>query len=196
MTITTAIVSGSVPALRFGHIAPVSALRQQSRTTGSRGQGRVRSGLAAAQLALALTLLTGAGVLLASFYRLQHVDLGFHVDDVLTFEVNLPSARYDATRRAAWHEALAERLRTIPGVTAAGAISFLPATGSYHGWNTTIKSGPKAGTQVAKRDGQLRSLGLRRRRRLRGRYGECTSPKPDDSRRSVSPDQRRKRNRA
>jgi hypothetical protein len=152
--------------------------------------------LAAAQLALALTLLTGAGVLLASFYRLQHVDLGFHVDDVLTFEVNLPSARYDAARRAAFHEELARRLRTIPGVTAAGAISFLPATGNLHGWNTSILSGPKAGTQVTKRDGfniQQRTVS---RRRLRGRYGECTSPKPDDSRRSVSPDQRRKRNRA
>ncbi len=153
MTVTTAIVFGSVPALRFGHIAPVNALRQQSRTTGSRAQGRLRSGLAGAQLALALTLLTGAGVLLASFYRLQQVNLGFHVDDVLTFEVNLPSARYDAARRAAFHEELAQRLRTIPGVTAAGAISFLPATGNLHGWNTSILSGPKAGTQVAKRDG-------------------------------------------
>ena len=153
VTVTTAIVFGSVPALRFGHIAPVSVLRQQSRTTGSRAQGRLRSGLAAAQLALALTLLTGAGVLLASFYRLQHVDRGFHVDNVLTFEVNLPSARYDATQRVAFHEELAQQLRTIPGVIAAGAISFLPATGSYHGWNTSVLSGPKSGTQVTKRDG-------------------------------------------
>lgn len=153
VTAATAVVFGSVPALRFGHIAPVNALRQQSRATGSRAQGRLRSGLAAAQLALALTLLTGAGVLLASFYRLQHVNLGFHVDDVLTFDVNLPSTRYDAARRAAFHEELAERLRTIPGVTAAGAISFLPATGNLHGWNTSILTGPKAGTQIAKREG-------------------------------------------
>jgi predicted permease len=153
VTVATAVVFGSVPALRFGHIAPVNALRQQSRTTGSRAQGRLRSGLAAAQLAFALTLLTGAGVLLASFYRLQQVHLGFQEDDVLTFEVNLPSARYDATRRVAFHEELAQRLRTIPGVTAAGAISFLPATGNLHGWNTSILTGPKAGTQIAKRDG-------------------------------------------
>jgi predicted permease len=153
VTVATAVVFGSIPALRVGHIAPVNALRQQSRTTGSRAQGRLRSGLAAAQLALALTLLTGAGVLLASFYRLQQVNLGFHVDDVLTFEVNLPSARYDAARRAAFHEELAQRLRAIPGVTAAGAISFLPATGNLHGWNTSILSGPKAGTQIAKREG-------------------------------------------
>ena len=153
VTVGTALVFGSVPALRFGRTAPVSAVRQHSRTTASRTQGRLRSALAAVQLALALTLLTGAGVLLASFYRLQQVDLGFQVDDAITFEVNLPTARYDASRRAAFHEQLAQHLRTIPGVVAAGGISFLPATGSYHGWNTAILSGPTAGTQVTKRDG-------------------------------------------
>jgi putative ABC transport system permease protein len=153
VTVTTAIAFGIVPAVRFGHIPAVSALRQQSRATGSRAHRRLRSGLAAAQLALALTLLSGAGVLLASFYRLQGVDLGFRVDHVLTFEVNLPSVRYDATRRAAFQEELARRLRPIPGVIAAGGISFLPATGSYHRWNTSILSGPRAGTQVATRDG-------------------------------------------
>ena len=110
--------------------------------------GALRSGLAAAQLALALTLLIGAGVLLASFHRLQQVELGFRVDGVLTFDVNLPSIRYDAERRAAFQEELARRLRTVPGVIAAGGISFLPATGSYHGWNTSILSGPRAGTSV------------------------------------------------
>ena len=153
VTVATAIAFGVAPALRLGHISPVGALRQQSRATGTRAQGRLRDVLAAAQLALALTLLIGAGVLLASFYRLQRVDLGFRVDRVLTFEVNLPGVRYDAPRRAAFQEELARRLRAIPGVIAAGGISFLPATGSYHGWNTSILSGPRAGTAVARRDG-------------------------------------------
>jgi predicted permease len=153
VTVATAVGFGVAPALRFGRISPVGALRQQSRATGSRTQGQLRNALAAAQLALAMTLLIGAGVLLASFYRLQRVDLGFRVDRVLTFEVNLPSVRYDAERRAAFQEDLDRRLRAIPGVSAAGGISFLPATGSYHGWNTSILSGPRAGTQVAKRDG-------------------------------------------
>jgi putative ABC transport system permease protein len=67
--------------------------------------------------------------------------------------VNLPNIRYDAGRRAAFQEELARRLRTIPGVTAAGAISFLPATGSYHPWGTSILTGPRAGTSVSRRDG-------------------------------------------
>ena len=154
VTVVTAVAFGVAPALRFAHIPPIHALRQQSRsTTGTRGQGRLRSGLAAAQLALALTLLVGAGVLLASFHRLQQVDLGFRVDGVLTFDVNLPTIRYGAERRAAFQEELARRLRTIPGVTAAGGISFLPATGSHHPWNTSVLSGPRAGTTVMRQDG-------------------------------------------
>jgi putative ABC transport system permease protein len=154
VTGVTAVAFGIAPALRFGQIPPIHALRQQSRSaTGTRGQGRLRSGLAAAQLALALTLLAAAGVLLASFHRLQQVDLGFRVDGVLTFDLNLPTVRYSAERRAVFQEELARRLRTIPGVTAAGGISFLPATGSHHPWNTSILGGPRAGTMVMRKDG-------------------------------------------
>ena len=90
-------------------------------------------------------------MLVASFYRLQQVDLGFRVDRVLTFEVNLPTIRYDTERRVAFHEELAGGIRTIPGVTAAGGISRLPATGNYHPWATRIESGPLAGTTLNQR---------------------------------------------
>ena len=149
---TTAVAFGILPALRLAKTSPLEALRQQSRsTTGGRGLARLRATLAGAQVAFALTLLTGAGVLLASFHRLQQVDGGFRVDHVLTFETHLPSSRYDAARRASFQEALADRLGAIPGVTAAGGISRLPATGSYHPWNTQIRTGPLAGTTVDRR---------------------------------------------
>ena len=99
-------------------------------------------------MALALTLLAGAGILMASLSRVQQMDLGFRVERILTFEVNLPTSRYDETRRASFQEELASGLETIPGVTAAGGISRLPATGSYHPWNTQIRTGPLAGTPV------------------------------------------------
>jgi putative ABC transport system permease protein len=154
ITIATAVAFGVAPSLRFAHVPPIEAMRRQSRSnTGTRGQGRLRSVLAAAQLAFALTLLVGAGVLLASFYRLQRVDLGFRADGILTFDVNLPSVRYSAARRAVFQDELARRLRAIPGVTAAGGISFLPATGSYHGWSASVLTGPRAGTSVAQKDG-------------------------------------------
>jgi predicted permease len=122
---------------------------QQSRSaTGARRQGRLRSGLAAAQLALALTLLAGAGVLSTSFYQLMQVDLGFRVDRVSSFDVNLPSVRYDAERRAGFQEDLAQRLATIPGAFAAGGTSRLPATGSINTWPVSIETGPLAGTRM------------------------------------------------
>jgi len=145
----TAVIFGIAPAVRLAATPPVEALRQQSRSaTGTRGLARLRGALAAAQVALALTLLAGAAILLASFYGLQQVDVGVRVDGILTFEVNLPTSRYDEARRASFHEELASGLETIPGVTAAGAISRLPATGSYHPWNTQIRTGPLAGTAL------------------------------------------------
>ena len=64
--------------------------------------------------------------------------------------MNLPSSRYDQTRRASVQEELASRLATIPGVKAAGGISRLPATGSYHPWNAQIRTGPLAGTPLVR----------------------------------------------
>jgi predicted permease len=145
----TAVAFGTVPVLRLAGAAPVQSLRQQSRSaTGGRGLARLRGALAAAQVALALTLLAGAAVLLASFHRLQQVDLGFVAERALALEVHLPTARYDAPRRADFQEELARRLEDLPGVTGAGGFSRLPATGSYHPWNTHIRSGPLAGTPI------------------------------------------------
>jgi putative ABC transport system permease protein len=149
VTVATATACGVAPALRLTRSDPNQALMQQSRSaTGTRRQGRLRSGLAAAQLALALALLAGAGVLSASFYQLMKVDLGFRHDRVVTFDINLPSVRYDAERRASFQEDLARRLAAIPGVTAAGGTSRLPATGSINTWPVAIETGPLAGTPV------------------------------------------------
>lgn len=148
-TAATAVAFGIAPALRLSGTSPVEALRQQSRSaTGARGLARLRGALAAAQVALALTLLAGAAILLVSLHGLQQVDVGVRVERVLTFELNLPTSRYDGARRASFQEELAAGLETIPGVSAAGGISRLPATGSYHPWNTQIRTGPLAGTPL------------------------------------------------
>ena len=149
VTIATALGCGVMPALRLARSESESRA-DAAVALGDRHapQGRLRSGLAAAQLALALALLAGAGVLSVSFYQLSKVDLGFRVDRVLTFDVNLPSIRYDAARRAVFQEDLARRLAAIPGVTAAGGTSRLPATGPFHPWPLFIDTGPLAGTRV------------------------------------------------
>ena len=153
VTLLTAVASGIAPALRFAHIPPVDVLRQQSRSaTGTRAQGRLRNGLAAAQLALALTLLIGAGVLLASVRRLQQVDLGFRVERVLTFDVNLPTIRYDAQPARCVSRDLDSRLRSIPGVTVAGGIWFLQRLAAITA-GIPRPRGPLAGTSVRRADG-------------------------------------------
>ena len=149
VTMATALSCGIAPALRLARTDPSRALTQQSRSaTGSPWQRIARSGLAAAQLAFTLALVAGAGVLFLSFHQLMKVDLGFRVERVLTFDVSLPGIRYDAGRRALFQEDLARRLAAIPGVTAAGGTSRLPAAGSLHAWPLFIETGPLAGTKL------------------------------------------------
>jgi putative ABC transport system permease protein len=151
VTFGTAVLVGLVPALRLARVSPQHALVQQSRsTTGGIRQRQIRAGLVVAQLAVALTLLAGTGALLASFHRLSRIEHGFRDDRVLSFELHLPGARYDADRRAAFYEEFARRIETIPGVRAAGGISYLPATGDYHHWPTTIETGPSAGMRITR----------------------------------------------
>ena len=155
VTAATAIAFGLVPALRLAGTAPNDALRRQSRSaTGTKAQGRMRHVLAAVQLALALTLLVGATALVESFVRLRNVNIGFRTDRVLTFEIGLPSARYDEDRRALVQEELSRRIAAIPGIAAAGGTSRLPATGNFHPWTARILTGPRAG-DVMKRAGTV-----------------------------------------
>ncbi len=137
----SAIVFGLAPALRAARTAETRG----SAGTASVGQGAVRSGLVVVQVALAFVLLVGAGLLLASLARLKQVPLGVQSDHVLTFRVELPDAMYDSTARARFYEALAHRLAEIPGVRAAGGVSRLPVTGTYHQWGVRLLTGSRAG---------------------------------------------------
>jgi putative ABC transport system permease protein len=104
----------------------------------------------ACQIALALVLLTGAGLLMRSFERLSGVDLGLRADNVLTFQVNLPAGRYaEPERRAAFHVTFQERLAAIRGVNAAGAVSRLPVTGTYHTWTNGRADRPQDNSVAA-----------------------------------------------
>ncbi|MFI5211059.1 MAG: ABC transporter permease, partial [Gemmatimonadales bacterium] len=142
----SALLFGLAPALRAARTQPGDVLRDQSRaaTTGA-AQIRLREWLVVSQVALAFVLLVGAGLLLASFQRLRQVDLGVQPEGVLTFELNLPSARYDSSARARFYEAFATQVAAVPGVRAAGGISKLPATGPYHQWGVVAITGPLAG---------------------------------------------------
>jgi len=136
VTVLTALLFGLVPALRGSRVDLTADLREGSRgTAGGRRSTRIRTALVATQVALALVLLFGAGILIKSFAALQGQDFGFDSSDLLTFEVHLPEARYeDPVLRVSFHKDFEDRLRSIPGVEAVGATSWLPAAGPYHDW--------------------------------------------------------------
>jgi putative ABC transport system permease protein len=134
------------PALQLTGGNLEGVLRESSRTgSGSRRLTRTRHGLVVCQIALALVLLIGAGLLLRSFDRLRSQSLGIDTTDVITFQVNLPLARYgEPDTRARFHRDLEARLAKLPGVRAAGAVSRLPVTGTYHRWGTVRDDLPSA----------------------------------------------------
>jgi predicted permease len=120
-----------VVALRRANLGQI--IREEGRSgTASRGARLVRRLLVTSQVAFALVLLVGAGLLLASFQRVLAVDPGFTPEKLLTGRFSLPATRYadDAALRATIERVL-ERVRTVPGVDAAGITSSLPFGGDY-----------------------------------------------------------------
>jgi putative ABC transport system permease protein len=98
---------------------------------GERHTGRLRSTLVAVEIALAVILLSGAGLLIKSFARLQHVDPGFDGRNLLVFSVSLPDARYATPERMRLaYEDIVQRTAALPGVESAGAMMLLPLDGN------------------------------------------------------------------
>lgn len=143
----SAVLFGLAPALRVARTQPGDVLRGQTRSsTGGASQVRLREALVVAQVALALVLLVGTGLLLSSLKQLSEVNLGVRSDGVYSFELHLPGVRYDSSGRARFYDELPAKLETLRGVRAAGSISRLPVTGRYHQWGTRALTGPFANT--------------------------------------------------
>jgi putative ABC transport system permease protein len=134
IALLTGVAFGLAPALAASRSDLVGELRGGSRggaSSGGRRQLRARRLLTIAEVAGALTLLVGAGLLLSSFDHLRRVAPGFDPDGVLTMELVLPPARYPTDARiTAFFRQLVERTAGEAGVTAAGGITDLPLGGS------------------------------------------------------------------
>jgi putative ABC transport system permease protein len=130
VSMATGVLFGLVPAIRTSSPDVMSGLKQGGRGTAGLSSTLLRGSLVVAQVALALMLLVGAGLMLRSFARLAAVDPGFDPRNVVTTRLLLPAAKYsDLATWIAFHDALAERVSAIPGVTAAGLNSALPLEG-------------------------------------------------------------------
>jgi putative ABC transport system permease protein len=126
VTAAVALVCGIGPALSAARTDFAPAFRQTGSST-TRGTRRVRAALVAAQIALSIVLLTGAGLLTRTVFRLLSDDAGIHVDRALTMKMMLlEGTRFDAASRAPFVEELLARVRALPGVQSAGVGSNLP----------------------------------------------------------------------
>jgi predicted permease len=127
VALATGVLFGLAPALQASRSDASRILDDSSRRSSSGPGGtRLRSVLVASQLAIAFVLLTGAGLLLRSFDRLQHVDPGFRADHVLTFLLEVPSSRHPGAQRPVFVQQLLQTIRSLPGVKSAGAVFGLP----------------------------------------------------------------------
>lgn len=139
----TGIVFGLTPAARIARVQLTESLKAGSRTS-TDGSGRLRSSLTVAQIALGLALLSGAGLLATSFLHLLRTDLGFPLERLSTFSLNLPHSRYTVEAQLDFHARLMERLRHVPGVSAAALGRPLPLTGSHLSIAFNIEQSPSA----------------------------------------------------
>jgi predicted permease len=128
ITALVAVVCSIIPALRIGHVHLSNALREGGRSgTAGRSQHRLRGAMVATQMALALVVLAGSGILLRSFQRLNAVQPGFDGTNVATYWIALPWARYKTdTTIVRFYSRLLARVATLPGVKSAGLTSRLP----------------------------------------------------------------------
>src|SRR5262249_38884387 len=137
VSIGTGVAFGLAPALRASSLDLLTSLKDARRAApgGGRRPGpgagrRLRSALVVGEVALALVLLTGAGLTMRSFAALTAIDLGFDPSHVVTMRMALPSTRYpDVTSWIAFHRELVQRASAIPGVEAAGLNSAVPLEG-------------------------------------------------------------------
>jgi predicted permease len=141
-----------------------------NRTSGA-GHERVRAALVIGEIALALILLTGAGLMVKSFLRLRAVNPGFSTHNVLAVNLDLPSPGYDSAGRVhAFHQGLLSRLQALPDVVAAGAVNWRPLGNMHLAGDFSIEGrapGPDVDVdKPAVSDGYFRAMGIRL---LRGR---------------------------
>jgi putative ABC transport system permease protein len=162
VAVGTGIVFGLVPALTSARPELTEALKEGGRgsTQGTR-RNRLRNGLVIAEVALALVLLSGAGLLIKSFARLQNVNPGFNPRDALTFEVSLPKIQYpDDPSIVRFNQEAQRRIAALPGIHTAGFSTILPLAGTNSDWSFAIE----------------------------GRPSNNNNPTPDEEKRQISPD--------
>ncbi len=168
ISLVTGALAGIIPAWRLTRANPNEALKQGGRADADAGSPALRNSLVVAEVALALVLMFGAGLLVRSLGRLRNVDPGFNPRNVLQARVSIPDEKY-ATPEAlrSFYDRVLERVRALPGVTAAAAMNTLPLSGGGSTQPVAVEGRAAASLseqpEVAVRiftPGTLRTLGI------------------------------------
>lgn len=167
VTAGAAILFGTFPAFLARRVGPGEALREAGRAGSSgRGSRRVVAGLVVAEIALAVLLVLGAGLLVRSITELRHVDPGFDPEGVVAITVNVPSAQYRGPEQViGFYDQVLARVRALPGVASAAASSTLPLRdrGSTSDFFIAGRAPDEYGTEVLRRSvtpGYFETMGV------------------------------------
>jgi predicted permease len=158
LSVLTAVLFGVLPAWRTAKSNPLEALKTGGSASGeSREARRLRETLIGFEVGMTTTLLVVAGLLTASLFHLLRVNTGFATENVLTARVDLPPQRYSQpAARLHFYNALRDRLRNLPGASAAGWVGELPLAGETHVTGIDVPPGggtpPPANFRVASPD--------------------------------------------
>ncbi|HSF42212.1 MAG TPA: ABC transporter permease [Thermoanaerobaculia bacterium] len=135
VSLVTAVLFGLAPALQAARPDLTSSLKEGGKSSASRGSRRLRSLLVVAEVALALVLLVGAGLVIRSFLHLQRTDLGFEPESLLTMRITLyGDKRPEPHQWAAFYRDVAQRAEALPGVERASVVLLRPLSGPI-GWD-------------------------------------------------------------
>jgi putative ABC transport system permease protein len=145
VSLFTGLLCGLMPALQSCGAAPFDILKAEGRgAAGSRGRIRAQQALVAAEIAMSMLLLAGAGLLLRSFLRLQRVDPGFRPEHVLSLQLTAPYSKYPKPEQiAGFFRRVTNRISTLPGVKAVGGISAPPLTALAAAFPLVIENRPE-----------------------------------------------------
>jgi predicted permease len=153
VTLLTGIAFGAFPAWQVSRNDAIAGLRDRSGSSSGQKTG-LRSALILAEIALSVVLLISTGLLLRALFKIQSVDPGFHSDGVLTMRTALPMPKYeDAAKRQAFFRQVLTDIQSLPGVTSAAYITWLPMTMTGGIWPVDID-----GKTLDRSDGHTASL--------------------------------------
>jgi len=144
ISLVAGVLFGAIPALRTKTSWLAAALKEGGRAqTSGRSRHRARNILVGAQVALAVVLLVGSGLMVRTYQTLTSVDLGYNPENVLTFRLMLPQGDYPGTEApAAFVQQVIEKISTLPGVLSAGAVNHLPLGYTASGVDFTVEDRP------------------------------------------------------